>query len=115
MHSISRLRRFALLAAALIATTAVQAQPNVVKLVVPFPAGGITDQAARVIGETMARHLAQTVIVENRPGAGGRIAIDLVAKAPADGKTLLFTNTSYTILPVVDPHSNLDPLKTLAP
>ena len=90
-------------------------QANVMKLVVPYPAGGITDQAARIVGERMARELGQTVIVDNRPGAAGRIAIDAVAKAAADGNTLLFTNSSYSILPIVDPHVRFDPLKTLAP
>jgi tripartite-type tricarboxylate transporter receptor subunit TctC len=91
------------------------AQANVMKLVVPYPAGGITDQAARIVGERMARELGQTVIVDNRPGAAGRIAIDAVAKAAADGNTLLFTNSSYSILPIVDLHVRFDPLKTLAP
>jgi tripartite-type tricarboxylate transporter receptor subunit TctC len=55
------------------------------------------------------------VIIDNRPGAGSRIGIDVVARAPADGKTLLFTNSSYSILPVVDPKVAFDPQKTLVP
>lgn len=91
------------------------AQPNVTKLVVPYPAGGITDQAARIVGERMARELGQPVIIENRPGAAGRIAIEAVAKAPADGSVLLFTNSSYSILPIIDSKARFDPLKTMAP
>jgi tripartite-type tricarboxylate transporter receptor subunit TctC len=91
------------------------AQAGVTKLVVPYPAGGITDQAARIVGERMARELGAPVIVENLPGAAGRLAGDAVAKAAPDGNTLLFTNSSYSILPVVDPKVHYDPLKTLAP
>jgi tripartite-type tricarboxylate transporter receptor subunit TctC len=91
------------------------AQSNVTKLVVPYPAGGITDQAARIVGERMARELGAPVIIDNRPGGAGRIAIEAVAKAPPDGKTLLFANSSYSILAVIDPKAHFDPLKTLAP
>lgn len=91
------------------------AQQNLIKMVVPFPAGGITDQAARVVAEQMSQRLGQQIIVENRPGAGSRLGIDAVAAAPADGNTLLFTNTSYSILPVVNPKATFDPTKALAP
>lgn len=91
------------------------AQPAVVKVVVPFPPGGVTDLVARALSEGMARQLGQTVIVENRPGAGGRIGMDAVIKAATDGNTLLFTNSSYSILPVVEPRLALDPTKALAP
>jgi tripartite-type tricarboxylate transporter receptor subunit TctC len=91
------------------------AQTNLTKLVVPYTAGGVTDQAARIVAERMARELGTPVIVENRPGAAGRIAIDAVAKAAPDGTTLLFTNSSYSILPIVDPQVHFDPLKTLTP
>ncbi|HEY8358859.1 MAG TPA: tripartite tricarboxylate transporter substrate-binding protein [Ramlibacter sp.] len=91
------------------------AQGSVTKMVVPFPAGGVTDAAARIIAEHMARQLGETIVIENRPGAGSRLGVDAVAKAPPDGKTLLFTNTSYSILPVVDPKAGFDPEKALAP
>lgn len=87
----------------------------VTKVVVPYPAGGISDTVARVITERLARILGQTMIIENRPGAAGRIGIDSVARAPADGTTLLFTNSSYSITPVIDPAAKYDPAKTLAP
>jgi tripartite-type tricarboxylate transporter receptor subunit TctC len=108
-------RRTVLGAALLAVAGFAHAQGNVIRMVVPFPAGGVTDQAARVVAEKMGQELGQTVIVDNRPGAGGRIGIDAVVKAPADGQTLLFTNTSYSILPVIDPKVPLDPEKSLAP
>lgn len=68
-----------------------------VKLVVTFAAGGGADAAARGISDKLAEKLGQTVIVENRPGAGGTIATNFVAKAPADGYTVLFTVSSHSI------------------
>lgn len=95
--------------------TLAQAQPAVTKVVVPFPAGGVTDQAARILAESLSRQLGETFIVENRPGAGSRLGVEAVLRAPADGKTLLFTNSSYSILAVVDPKLSFDPAKALLP
>jgi tripartite-type tricarboxylate transporter receptor subunit TctC len=107
--------RRALLAASLAAAAGLaQAQANVVKMVVPFPAGGVTDQAARLVAEKMSQQLGQTIIVENRPGAGSRLGVDAVAKAPADGSVLLFTNSSFSFLPIID-EKLPDPTKALAP
>jgi tripartite-type tricarboxylate transporter receptor subunit TctC len=111
-----QIARRSLLAVALAAAAGLaQAQVNVTKIVVPFPAGGITDQVARIVSEHMARQLGETFVIENRPGAGSRIGVDAVIKAPPDGRTLLFTNPSYSILPVVDPKAGFDPEKALAP
>lgn len=110
-----RVRQIWLAASFVMATGLVQAQPNVIKLVVPFPAGGVTDQAARILADKMSQQLSQTMIVENRPGAGSRLGVDAVVKAAADGATLLFTNSSYSILPVVDPKVPFDPIRALAP
>lgn len=66
-----------------------QAYPSQpIKLVVPFPPGGPTDVASRILGQHMGGTLGQTVIVENRAGASGMIATDVVSKSPADGYTL---------------------------
>jgi len=64
-----------------------------IRIVVPYPAGGTTDQVARAIAQPMQELLGQTVIVDNKPGAGGTIGTDYVAKQPADGYTLLFGNS----------------------
>jgi tripartite-type tricarboxylate transporter receptor subunit TctC len=62
-----------------------------ISLVVPFGAGGITDLVARATGKALGEQLGQTVIVENRPGAGGNIAADYIRRAKPDGYTLMFT------------------------
>ena len=65
-----------------------------VKLLVPFPAGGPTDVLARVVADKLGAQLKQAVVVENKPGAGGSIGADLVAKSPPDGYTLLLATSS---------------------
>ena len=103
-------------AIAMVATTGTaHAQPSVTKMVVPFPPGGVTDQVARIMAEHMGRQLGQVIIIDNRPGAGSRLGVEAVIKSPGDGTTLLFTNSSYSILPVVDPKISFDPAKALAP
>lgn len=84
-------------------------------IVVPFPAGGVTDLAARALVEKLGPALGRTVVIENRPGGGSRIGTEAVIKAPADGNTLLFTNTSVVILPVVDAAVRLRSDRSLAP
>lgn len=101
--------------AAVTTVAAAQAAGSPLKLVVPFPAGGVTDLAARALAEQLGPLLGQTVIVENRPGGGSRIGVDAVRQAPPDGRTLLFTNTSYAILPIVDPAVKYDAEKSLEP
>ncbi len=64
-----------------------------IRIVVPYPAGGTTDQLARAIAQPMQEMLGQAIVIENRAGAGGALGTDVVAKAPADGYTLLFGNS----------------------
>lgn len=79
--------------------TAQSFPPGTIKIVVPFPAGGTTDILARHIAQALGQKLGTSVIVENRAGASGTIGSDLVAKAPADGSTLLLTATHHVINP----------------
>ena len=85
------------------------------KIVVPFAAGGSTDVMARLVGQRMSELLGQPVVIENRPGAGGAIASEQVAKSPADGYTLLMATTStHAILPLANPRLSYDPRKDFA-
>jgi tripartite-type tricarboxylate transporter receptor subunit TctC len=70
-----------------------------IKFIVPYPPGGGTDVVARILSEPLAAELGQPIIIDNRGGAAGNVGTDLVAKAPADGYTILFTLSSHTINP----------------
>ena len=96
-------RQFLLAAPALLAATGsfAQAYPaKPIRLVVPFPAGGATDIFARAVSQKLGEKLGTTIVVDNKPGAGGSIGSDIVAKAPADGYTLLLaTSSTHSIGP----------------
>lgn len=88
---------------------------GVVKFVVPFPAGGNADAIARLFADRMAEGLKQAIIIENRAGAAGAIGAQLVAQAPADGGTWLFTPSSVLVL---GPHirkTTYDPMADFEP
>lgn len=85
-----------------------------VRIIVPYAAGGPTDVALRIVADRMHIELGQPVVVENRPGAGGAVASELVARAPSDGYTLLFGASSLAMLPAVS-KINFDPVKDFAP
>ncbi|HYA47785.1 MAG TPA: tripartite tricarboxylate transporter substrate binding protein [Burkholderiales bacterium] len=87
-----------------------------IKLIVPIPPGGAPDISARVVGQKLGELLGQAVIVENRPGSNGNIAMDLVAKSAPDGYTLgLFADSMITINPHLYRQMHLDTLRDLAP
>lgn len=86
-----------------------------VHIVVPFSPGGTADLLARLIGQKMSDALGQQVLVDNRPGAGTVIGTEFVARAPADGHTLLLIANSFTINPGVRAKLPYDPIKDFAP
>ncbi|MDB5954092.1 tripartite tricarboxylate transporter substrate binding protein [Ramlibacter sp.] len=107
----------ALLALPLPGVVFAQAWPNrAIRMVVPFSAGsGGTDLMARLIEQRLSASLGQRIVIDNRPGAGGVPATDMVAKAAPDGYTLLMTNVSLAANPYLYPKLPFDPLKDLAP
>lgn len=86
-----------------------------VRIVLPYPPGGSTDAITRFIADRLGAALRQTVIVENRPGAAGMIGAAQVAKSPADGRTLLFTNTALIQSPLIQPKPLYDPMTDFDP
>jgi tripartite-type tricarboxylate transporter receptor subunit TctC len=93
-----------------------QAYPTkLVRIVVPFPAGGTSDILARAVGQKLAEEWKQQVVVDNRPGAGANIGAELVAKAPADGYTLLLASTIHCINPSLYPKLGYDPVRDFTP
>lgn len=86
-----------------------------VRVIVPFPTGGSADTLARLMGQKISEPLGQTVIVENKPGAGGNIGTDAVAKAAADGYTLLLTPSSFASQPSLYANLTWDPVKDFTP
>jgi tripartite-type tricarboxylate transporter receptor subunit TctC len=87
-----------------------------VKIVVPFAPGGQPDVVARALAEPLSKALGQPVVVENRPGAGGNIAAEAVARSAPDGHTLLMgTNGPLALSVVIDKSVSFDPLRDFAP
>jgi tripartite-type tricarboxylate transporter receptor subunit TctC len=111
---------FLLAAVCLGQTLNAQAQPfpgtwpdKPITMIVPFPPGGVADTVARPVAEALARELKQTVIVENRVGAGGALGMGLAARAAPDGYTVLMSLSSISILPEADKILGRKPAFTL--
>jgi tripartite-type tricarboxylate transporter receptor subunit TctC len=112
-------RRHLLALAALMLGTAASAQTwpaKPIRLVVPFPPGGGTDIIARETSQRVAAATGWTFVIDNKPGAGGNLGVDSVAKSPADGYTIVIGQTSnLAINPTLYPKLPYDPLKDLTP
>jgi tripartite-type tricarboxylate transporter receptor subunit TctC len=105
-----------MLATASVAAHAETYPARPIKIVVPWPAGGVADISARALAEAMRGLLGQVAIIDNRAGASGKIGTELVAHAPPDGYTLLLGSPSGLTLPtVVDPKIGFDPVKDFKP
>jgi tripartite-type tricarboxylate transporter receptor subunit TctC len=102
----------------LIASSATPAQPyptKVIRLIVPLAAAGTGDTLARTVGEEMGKILGTTIVIDNRPGAGGLIGTETVATATPDGYTLLAVSPSHVINPALHTRRTYDPLKSFEP
>ena len=105
-----------MLAAALPGFAIAQDSPQKpIRFIVPFPPGGATDGLARVLGEKMSEAWKQQVIIDNRGGAGGNIAADIAAKAPADGHTIIIVELSHAANLSLYSKLSYHPVKDFAP
>lgn len=110
----------ALVAACFSGAATAQSDPSYptkpLRLIVPFAPGGTTDTSARLVARELTKTLGQTIIVENRPGAGSLLGTEAVLKAPADGYTLaLSTISTLAVLPLANPKVTYDPVRDFAP
>ena len=116
----ARLRTLAITVAvagalAMAASAPAFAQGRPLRLIVPFPPGPGVDLIARTVSEQLSQTLGRQVVVDNRPGAGSVIGVDLAAKSPADGNTLVFTNLAYAINAAMVAKLPYDSLRDLSP
>ena len=116
------MNRFLRFLALVLAFAAVQALADdaypakAIKLIVPFPPAGGTDVLSRLIAQVMAADSKWTIVIDNKPGAGGNIGLDFVAKAPRDGYTIGMGQTAnLAVNPALYSHMTFDPLKDFAP
>jgi tripartite-type tricarboxylate transporter receptor subunit TctC len=86
-----------------------------VRWIVPFPPGGAMDGIARALGEQVAKKTGHPIVIENKSGAGGNIGVDFVAKAPADGYTMVITSIGMATNRYLYPKLAYDPVKDFAP
>ncbi len=118
-RGIRRLAVLAGLAAALVAPLAQAQAPypsKPIRLVVPFAAGGSTDILARIVGQKLTERIGTSVVIDNRPGANGTLGCDLVAKAPADGYTLVMADIGcFAMAPGLYPKLPYEPVRDFVP
>ena len=112
-------RQFTFAAAGALASTRVPAQgypAKPVRLIIPFPPGGATDILGRVLAQKLTEQMGQSVVVENRPGAGGTIGSEMAAKAAPDGYTILLATVStHSVGPALNPKLAYDVKRDFAP
>ena len=93
-----------------------QPYPNKpIRMIVISAPGGSTDTLSRMVGRAMSESMGQTIVLDNKPGGGGVIASETLAKSPPDGYTILMSNTSHTVLPSLHARLPYDPIKDFAP
>ena len=110
MYTTKRLMLAALLSTSLLSITGVQAQDNNLRLIVPYPPGGSTDLAARIVANELQTRLGSNVVVENMVGAGGRLAMQNIKRMPADANVLVIANPALiTVAPLVFKSTGYDP------
>ena len=106
----------ALLLALAYTSAIAQAYPSrPIRIVAPFPAGGGIDLTARVVGQKLSERLGASVVIDNRPGAGGIVGTDIVAKAPPDGYTLVLVSGSHAINASLHRKLPYDSIRDFAP
>lgn len=99
-----------------IPATATETYPDKpITVVVPFPPGGPTDIVARIVSQSLSKQLGQTIVIDNKPGASSVIGAGHVARAPADGYTLLFNYSGHVINPYLKTTLPFDPMKDFVP
>ena len=104
-----------LLAAASVAALAQEWPARPIRMLVGFPPGGPTDVVARIVSDKVAAQINQRIIIDNRPGAAGNIAVEMLAKANADGHTLLYSSNAIALSPGLYSKLGYDPYKDLTP
>ncbi len=120
MQRLSMAASVAVASCMLVTATPVQAQssyPNrPIKMIVPYAAGGFSDQASRVIAESMSKTLGQPVVIDIKAGGGGRIGAEAVTKLPPEGYDLLMTtNGTHTYMAVTEKNLSYDPISDFTP
>lgn len=112
LHRVALGLTLALACAAATAQTFPTAKP--IRVVIAFPPGGPSDAIGRVVFQEMSKRIGQSMVIDNRPGAGGNIATESVLNSPADGYTLLYASSSIALSPTLYKRLDLDPTKVFA-
>jgi tripartite-type tricarboxylate transporter receptor subunit TctC len=122
MRIVSELRLWLLVAASTIALPSYAQKPSpaaypskTIRLIVPYAPGGIVDYVGRIVGQRLAESFGQSVVIDNRPGAGGVLGVDITSKASADGYTLVVMDPAIVINPSLLPKVPYDIHKDLRP